>query len=67
MRSGRTVAGLPAADAATAVAITCDELAAVSHSAPAPTGWCLRALGESVVMTVRRLDTDEAAASCWTA
>jgi len=52
------VAGLPAADAATAVAITCDELAAVSRRSGAY-GVSLRALGESVVMIVRRLDTDE--------
>jgi hypothetical protein len=52
------VAGLPADDAATAVAITCDELAAAAHHSGAY-GVGLRALGQSVVMTVRRLETDE--------
>jgi len=52
------VAGLPAADAATAVAITCDELAAVSGRSGAY-GVSLRALGTSVVMTVRHAGADD--------
>ncbi len=52
------VAGVPADDAVTAVAITCDELAAVSRRSGAY-GVSVRALGESMVMTVRRLDTGE--------
>jgi hypothetical protein len=47
----KEVAGLPAADAATAVAIACEELASVSGRSGAY-GVSLRSLGESVVMTV---------------
>ena len=52
------VAGLPAADAATAVAITCDELAAASRRSGAY-AVSLRALGPSVVMTVRRAGDED--------
>jgi hypothetical protein len=47
----KEVAGLPAADAATAVAIACEELASLSGRSGAY-GVSLRSLGESVVMTV---------------
>jgi len=49
------IAGLPAADAATAVAITCDELASVSGRSGAYS-VSLRSLGESVIMSVRHAD-----------
>ena len=52
------VTGLPAADAATAVAITCDELAAVSGRSGA-FSISLRSLGESVIMTVRHAGADD--------
>jgi hypothetical protein len=52
------VAGLPAADAATAVAIICDELASVSGRSGAY-GISMRALGESVIMTVRHAGADD--------
>jgi len=48
----KEVAGLPAADAATAVAIACEELASVSRHTGAY-DVSVRSLGESVVMTVR--------------
>lgn len=47
----KEVAGLPAADAATAVAIACEELASVSRGTGAYE-VSVRSLGESVVMTV---------------
>jgi hypothetical protein len=50
------VAGLPAADAATAVAIACEELASVSGGSGAYS-VSLRSLGDSVVMTVSHADT----------
>ena len=51
----KDVAGLPAADAATAVAIVCEELASVSGRSG---GYAvsLRALGESVVVSVSHAD-----------
>jgi hypothetical protein len=52
------VTGLPAADAATAVAITCDELAAVSGRSGAYS-VSMRSLGESVIMTVRHAGADD--------
>jgi hypothetical protein len=47
----KEIAGLPAADAATAVAIACEELASVSRGTGAYE-VSVRSLGESVVMTV---------------
>ena len=52
------IAGLPAADAATAVAIICDELASVSGRSGAY-GISMRALGESVILTVRHAGADD--------
>jgi hypothetical protein len=46
------VAGLPAADAATAVAIVCDELASVSGRSGAYS-VSMRSAGESVIVSVR--------------
>jgi hypothetical protein len=54
----KEVAGLPAADAATAVAIACEELASVSGRTGAY-GVSLRSLGESVVMTVGHADASD--------
>ena len=53
------IAGLPAADAATAVAIACEELASVSRHTGAY-GVSVRSLGESVVMTVRHAGAADA-------
>ena len=52
------VAGVPAADAATAVSIICDEIASVSGRSGGY-GISLRALGESVVVSVSRADTSD--------
>jgi hypothetical protein len=52
------VTGLPAADAATAVAITCDELASVSGRSGAYS-VSMRSLGESVIMSVRHAGADD--------
>lgn len=54
----KEIAGLPAEDAATAVAIACDELASVSGRSGAYS-VSLRALGESVIMSVRHTGADE--------
>jgi hypothetical protein len=52
------VSGLPAADAATAVAIVCDALASVSGRSGAY-NVSMRSLGESVIMSVRKAGADE--------
>jgi hypothetical protein len=52
------VAGVPAADAATAVSILCEEIASVSGRSGGY-GVSLRALGESVVVSVTRADTSD--------
>jgi hypothetical protein len=52
------VAGIPAADAATAVAIVCGELHRVSGGAGA-FGVSVRSLGQSVVLTVKRDGAEE--------
>jgi hypothetical protein len=52
------VTGLPAADAATAVALTCDELASVSGRSGAYS-ISMRSQGESVIMTVRHAGADD--------
>jgi hypothetical protein len=54
----KEITGLPAEDAATAVAITCDELASVSGRSGAYR-ISLRSLGESVIMTVRHAGADD--------
>jgi hypothetical protein len=54
----KEIAGLPAEDAATAVAITCDELASVSGRSGAYS-VSLRSLGESVIMSVRHAGADD--------
>jgi hypothetical protein len=54
----KEIAGLPAEDAATAVAIACDELASVSGRSGAYS-VSLRALGESVIMSVRHAGADD--------
>jgi hypothetical protein len=53
------IAGLPAVDAATAVAIACDELAAASGRTGAYS-ISLRSLGEYVIMSIRHADGSEA-------
>jgi hypothetical protein len=54
----KEIAGLPAEDAATAVAIACDELASVSGRSGAYS-VSMRALGESVIMSVRHAGADD--------
>jgi len=54
----KEIAGLPAEDAATAVAIACDALASVSGRSGAYS-VSLRALGESVIMSVRHAGADD--------